>query len=140
MTLNCSPAPPQNRVFRLNTNVLLQDADVSTNYTSFFVVEFEDDGSLEGVPEKGTNIRVEVPVVQTDRPGGVSLADLDGLLPPQDRDLELDVSGLYGDVIKPLPTSDDAERATRIVELIIQRSSEFDILNPSNLNVYNARS
>ena len=91
------------------------------------MVEFEEDKSYEDVPEKGTNIRVEVPVVNVNR--SVGLAGLSGLLPSQDRDLTFESSGLYGDVIKPLPAAESEERPVRIVELIIQRASEYSVTN-----------
>ncbi len=102
-----------------------QDGDVSSLYQGFFLIEFADDASLDQIPEKGTNVKVEVPVTR-ERPGGIGLADLQGLLQPQERDWTLDASGLYGAAIPVLPPTDGLEkRPTRVVELVVQRTSAW---------------
>ena len=104
------------------TNIALaQDADVSTSYPSFFICDFRDEEAYNRVPSKGTNIKVEVPVVKADTPGGIGLADLNGLLHSRDLDWEEGSPGLYGAAISPL--TGDASTSTRIVELIVQPTS-----------------
>ncbi|RDX47539.1 hypothetical protein OH76DRAFT_1484667 [Lentinus brumalis] len=103
---------------------LARDGDVSSLYQGFFLIEFADDASLDQIPEKGTNVKVEVPVTR-ERPGGIGLADLQGLLQPQERDWTLDASGLYGATIPVLPPTDGPEkRPTRVVELVVQRTKK----------------
>ena len=73
------------------------------------------------VPPKGTNIKVQVPVVKADRPGGIGLAELNGLLHSRNFDWEEGSQGLYGAAISPLGS--DTSTPTRTVELIVQPAS-----------------
>ncbi|KAI0710320.1 hypothetical protein C8T65DRAFT_648558 [Cerioporus squamosus] len=108
---------------------LVRDLDISSVYQGFFLVEFAEDTSLEQIPEKGTNLKVEIPIVR-ERPGGIGLADLQGLLHPQERDWTLDTSGLYGATVPVLPHTGGQEKSpTRIVELVVQRTKK-DHWNP----------
>ena len=94
------------------------------------MLEFADDTAFERIPANGTNIKVAVPVVKKDLPGGLGLADLQGLLEPQERDPNLAADapegapgaglGLYG---TPISVVNDAERPTRVVEVVVQRAS-----------------
>ncbi|RPD57338.1 hypothetical protein L227DRAFT_577948 [Lentinus tigrinus ALCF2SS1-6] len=103
---------------------LVRDADVSTAYQSFFMVEFADDATVDQIPAKGTNLKVEIPIIRN-KPGGIGLTDLNGLLQQQERDWTLDTSGLYGATVPVLPPADGEEKLqTRIVELVVQHAKK----------------
>ena len=94
------------------------------------MLEFADDAAFDRIPANGTNIKVAVPVVKKDLPGGLGLADLQGLLEQQERDPNLATDapegspgaglGLYG---TPISVVNDADRPTRVVEVVVQRAS-----------------
>ncbi|KAI0644907.1 hypothetical protein C8Q79DRAFT_927205 [Trametes meyenii] len=113
-----------------------RDYDLSNRYMDFFLADFVDEESLNRVPEKGTNIRVEVPVIPKGRPGGVGLDDLQGLLQPQDWDSQTAGEGVYA---TPIPLSGAAEGAqankTRIAELVVKRSTSTRTENISKQRV-----
>ena len=93
------------------------------------MLEFVDNTSFERVPAAGTNVKIEVPVINAAAPGGISLADLAGLLEPQefDPDLEQSKTSIYGAPVSVLPAEDanasGEQRKTRMVEVIVQRAS-----------------
>ena len=100
-----------------------QDPDVTTTYQNYFLVEFTDSTALEQIPAKGTNLKVEIPILRH-QPGGISLTDLSGLLQSQERDWTLDGTGLYGATIPVLPHEGEQEtQPTRVVELVVQHAS-----------------
>ena len=108
-----------------------QDADIPTKYHTYFMVEFNDPESFDRVPEKGTNVKVEIPVVNRNMSGGIGLAELDGLLESTDYDWYEGSDGLYGSPISVVERSED--KPTRVVELIVQRSSTS---TPSSSHCY----
>ncbi|KAI1785273.1 hypothetical protein LXA43DRAFT_929102, partial [Ganoderma leucocontextum] len=101
-----------------------RDVDITTKYHNYFMLEFAEDAAFERIPAQGTNIKVAVPVIKKDLPGGLGLADLQSLLEQQERDPELDAEspegglGLYGAPIAVV----DGERPTRVVEVVVQRA------------------
>ncbi|KAI0667090.1 hypothetical protein C8Q78DRAFT_1056450 [Trametes maxima] len=109
-----------------------RDYDLSNRYTDFFLADFVDEESLNRIPEKGTNIRVEVPVIPKGRPGGIGLDDLQGLLQSQDWDFQAAGEGVYS---TPIPLSGAVEGAqankTRIAELVVKRSTSNRVENVS---------
>ncbi|PIL32788.1 hypothetical protein GSI_04905 [Ganoderma sinense ZZ0214-1] len=109
-----------------------RDPDITTKYHSYFMLEFADDAAFDRIPANGTNIKVAVPVVKQDRPGGLGLADLQGLLDPQERDPNFapdapegsapgagSALGLYG---APISVVNGDDRPTRVVEVVVQRA------------------
>ena len=92
------------------------------------MLEFADDAAFHRIPSTGTNIKVAVPVIKKDLPGGLGLADLHGLLDAQERDPDLAAEapensgglGLYG---APITVVQDEDRPTRVVEVVVQRAS-----------------
>ncbi|CDO72629.1 hypothetical protein BN946_scf184985.g48 [Trametes cinnabarina] len=100
-----------------------RDYDISTSYAHFFIAEFKYPDAIERVPENGTHIKVEVPLVPRHRPGGVGLDELQGLLEADDWDPTL-ASGKQ--VIKALPSvEEERSMRTRVVELIVQRTKGY---------------
>lgn len=90
------------------------------------MIRFAEDEAYERVPGNGTNIRVEVPIIKADRSGGVGLDDLRDLHRAQDRDPDLDTSGLYGPTISVAPTAEASESSTsKVIELVVQRASTY---------------
>ena len=98
----------------------LQDGDISTKYSSFFMVDFEDPNAISRVPTKGENIKAEIPTSKT-WPGDVRLADIAHLLAPREQDWEQPLDMPFNGPITVLPT--DSGEPTRTVELIVQRAS-----------------
>ncbi|KAI0628370.1 hypothetical protein C8Q77DRAFT_1148027 [Trametes polyzona] len=96
-----------------------RDYDVETTYTNYFIVDLESEEAYKRVPEAGTSIKVEVPVVNKNRPGGIGLEELQDLLHARDWDPETSGDGIYSEPVQPLPAG---EQKTRTVELIVKRS------------------
>ncbi|KAM5545042.1 hypothetical protein V8D89_001153 [Ganoderma adspersum] len=122
-----------------------RDPDITTKYHSYFMLEFADDAAFERIPANGTNIKVAVPVVKKDLPGGLGLGDLQGLLEPQERDPDLATDapegapgsapglGLYG---TPISVVDGADRPTRVVEVVVQRAKRDAAPTPRQRSLF----
>ncbi|KAI0827660.1 hypothetical protein BC628DRAFT_1367811 [Trametes gibbosa] len=107
------------RDFRLG-----RDYDVLTNYTNFFIADLATEEAYRRVPEKGTSIKVEIPVTSRSRPGGVGLDEIQELLASRDWDPEESGDGMYSTPIRPLATAEGAaERKMKTVEIIVRRST-----------------
>ncbi|TBU40731.1 hypothetical protein BD309DRAFT_966797 [Dichomitus squalens] len=117
-----------------------RDHDVTSKYLNYFMFEFADDASFDRIPAAGTNIKIEVPVVKAAVPGGIGLADLAGLLEPQELDPELEEikHGIYGPPVSVLPpeTSEGTKRQTRMVEVIVQRAKRDTAEFPRSHSLY----
>ncbi|KAI0657689.1 hypothetical protein C8Q70DRAFT_1000129 [Cubamyces menziesii] len=110
------------REFRVPRN-----PDVPSQYLDFFIAEFAEEESFKRVPEKGTHIKVEVPVSRRDRPGGVGLDELQGLLLAAEFDPD-HVDFASPQAINPFSTPGAlAQRPTRTVEIVVQRSEQRKI-------------
>ncbi|KAI0800357.1 hypothetical protein C8Q74DRAFT_1364114 [Fomes fomentarius] len=121
----------EKRFGRVQEFRLPRDYDVPTAYLNYFMVRFAEDEAYERVPGNGTNIRVEVPVIKADRSGGVGLDDLRDLHRSQDRDPDLDTSGLYGPTISVTPTAEASESSTtKVIELVVQRAKHDELFEP----------
>lgn len=74
----------ERRFGRIREYCIVRDFDSRTQYAPYFWARFEDQASYERIPNGQTVIRVEVPVVDPARPGGIGLDDLQGVLQPED--------------------------------------------------------
>ncbi|EIW53970.1 uncharacterized protein TRAVEDRAFT_66650 [Trametes versicolor FP-101664 SS1] len=101
-----------------------RDYDIPSKYTGYFIADLEDSEAYQRVPEKGTSVKVEVPVSKRDRPGGIGLDDLQELLQAQEWDAQATGDGIYSTPIRPVSGPEgETPRETRVVELIVQRST-----------------
>ncbi|KAH9888451.1 hypothetical protein C8Q73DRAFT_710214 [Cubamyces lactineus] len=115
----------EKRFGRVREFRVARDSDVPSHYLGYFIAEFAEEEAYRRVPENGTHIKVQVPVSSRDRPGGVGLDELQGLLQAEQWDPDYDVPSK---AINPFPTPEVAEqRPTRIVELVVQRSEKNKI-------------
>ncbi|KAI0333301.1 hypothetical protein GY45DRAFT_1432534 [Cubamyces sp. BRFM 1775] len=113
----------EKRFGRVQEFRIARDSDVPTQYLNFFVAEFAEEEAYQRVPPEGTHIKLEVPVSRRDRPGGVGLDELQGLLQTQHWDPT--TTDLSSGAINPFSNPEAVgQRPMRTVELVVQRSAE----------------
>ncbi|KAH9949246.1 hypothetical protein B0H21DRAFT_729166 [Amylocystis lapponica] len=119
----------ERRFGRIRDYSILRDPDLPQLYAPFFWVAFRDAESYKRVPATSTMIKVEVPIVDRVRPGGVGLDDLQGLISPQGYtdDIPGDVERLHRDYV---PADGAAAPPTRVVEIRIEHSRKRYFLQP----------
>ncbi|TFY61343.1 hypothetical protein EVJ58_g4562 [Rhodofomes roseus] len=69
---------------RIREYSVLRDYDFSAQYVPYFWVNFADPASLALVPETPSLLKIDVPVTDHARPGGIGLDDIQSLLAPED--------------------------------------------------------
>lgn len=101
-----------------------QDTNVPNIYLPYFWARFADSESMDRVPRDPTVLKIEVPLVNSTRQGGVGLDDLYRLLKPQNY---VDPTQESLDVLK----SDEAVvEETVTVDVRVERSSATPFLPP----------
>ncbi|KAH9927832.1 uncharacterized protein B0H18DRAFT_1104001 [Fomitopsis serialis] len=74
----------ERRYGRIREYEVMRDYDFRSLYIPYFWINFEDTASLERTPETPHLLKVDTPVVDLARSGGIGLEDLQGLLNPED--------------------------------------------------------
>ncbi|KZT01233.1 uncharacterized protein LAESUDRAFT_763933 [Laetiporus sulphureus 93-53] len=93
-----------------------RDYELPTHYVPFFWVHFHDLASEERIPWGPAILKVDVPIVDPARPGGVGLDDLDGLLRSQD------YVSLHEQIEKLAAKDKPKDPSRRTIDLRIERA------------------
>jgi len=97
----------------------IQDFEIATKYQNIVHVAFRDPQSAHNIPAGFDVLKVPAPRIAFDRPGGIGLDDLEGLLKPQERAQEVGIPA-FDNVMENVLESERDEK--KVMECRIQRS------------------
>jgi hypothetical protein len=100
----------------------MQDFEIGTKYQSVAYVVFRDPQSPLRISADSDILHIPAPHIIPDRPGGIGLDELEGLLEPQENAKEGGIPA-FENVMESVLQSGRDEKNDRVIECKIQRSS-----------------